>query len=507
MAAPVVIGSVSGISYAGGGITGVNYIGVPTNISGDLLLLVTNGVGVPEYSTIAPSGWTECLSGYYAFSGDSTYFSRGYWKISNGSEPTGYGITSNSYATYKAQMLAIRGAANPATRPIVTGFGIDEIPNTDVISPSITVNYNESLIVRVVNERQSACTFTPPSGYNEIYDNNSTWGSATIAVSTGNTGVNGPVTFISSVGWPASYVLPVFALAPAAEAGGGGSPSGSQALGSLIHIMFPGRQWLVEPGTTGTDSRYSLVGLYSQGNSSGSSGGGSAVSMDSSINSYTAARGGMRLNLGLLGSDNSVTYGQGQMRSSLRFSGLSSSIVNLYGNLGVLGAGGLLGTLFSTQSIQYNYSPFLYSRTGAGGSGQLGNISVHGGLRVPYTRDVNKSASVFSRMQSRLRNDETLTISGIVSITGNYRFVINARNENNQAINLTTVSGTTVIFTSPSSEVIRRGASYVTDGTDGSVYTITSGSQFSMNGTWCLQLQTTGMGSIYTSKKYRFKVG
>jgi len=263
-------------------------------------------------------------------------------------------------------------------------------------------------------------------------------------------------------------------------------PSGIQGLGSTISILFPGRQWLVEPGTTGTDSRYSLVGLYSQGNSSGSSGSGSAVSMDSSINSYTTS--------------------QGQMRLALRFSGLSSSIVNLYGNLGVLGTGGLLGTLFSTQSIQYNYSPYLYSRTGAE-SGQLGNISVHGGLRVPYIRDINKNTSVFSRMQSRLRNDETLTISGIVSITGNYRFVINAKNENNQVINLTTTSGTTVIFTSPSSEVIRRGASYVTDGTDGSVYTITSGSQFAENGTWCLQLQTTGMGSIYTSKKYRFQVG
>jgi hypothetical protein len=46
-------------------------------------------------------------------------------------------------------------------------------------------------------------------------------------------------------------------------------PSGIQGLGSTISILFPGRQWLVEPGTTGVNALYSLVGLYSQGNSTG----------------------------------------------------------------------------------------------------------------------------------------------------------------------------------------------------------------------------------------------
>lgn len=218
-AAPTVVGTVNGMSYNGGGGSATNDISVPTNIAGDLLVIVVNGRdGGAGGITTPPTGYTEFLTDDHTFAGDSgvKYFSQCFWKVSGGSEGSTVTLTSSAFTPYKAQMMVVRGAAVPTDIAIVAGFDFDATADTDNISPSITVTHNESLVVRAVMERQGACTFTPPSGYTEVYDDNATYGSATIAVDEANAGATGTATFVNSAGWPASFVLPAFALAPAA---------------------------------------------------------------------------------------------------------------------------------------------------------------------------------------------------------------------------------------------------------------------------------------------------
>ena len=216
-AAPSVVGSPSNAAYNGSGGSTTTSLTVPTNLSGDLLIVST--FGIEAGTTSLPGGWTAFENEFYDFPADSNYTVRLWWKISNGSEGASITVTHNAFSLLRANMIVVRGAADPAVRAIVSDVAFDETADVNNPSPSLTVAYDESLVIRLVGERQGTCSFTPPAGYTEIYDDGAgAFGSVTIATATANTGATGVKTFTNSLGWPNSFVLPAFALAPPSAA-------------------------------------------------------------------------------------------------------------------------------------------------------------------------------------------------------------------------------------------------------------------------------------------------
>lgn len=216
MAAPTVIGTPSSAAYdAGGGSSSTN-LSVPTNAADDLLVVIVNGISSIGMPTL--SGWTKFLDEDYVFTGDSSiqYGCEAWYRISNGSEPGSYSLSHNAFAPFKANMLVVRGAADPSDIAIVADAAPDEVVDANHPAPSVTVTNDESLIIRSVCQRLTGLTYTPPGGHSEIYDNGATWGSVSLATTTANAGASGTGTFVDDAGWPASFMLATIAIAPLA---------------------------------------------------------------------------------------------------------------------------------------------------------------------------------------------------------------------------------------------------------------------------------------------------
>lgn len=216
MAAPSVIGTPSGVAYDGGGGSSSTNLSVPTNAADDLLVVVVNGISSISMPTL--SGWTKFLDEDYVFTGDSSiqYGVEAWYRISNGSEPGNYALSHNAFTPFKAQMVVVRGAADPGDIAIVADAAPDEVVDANHPAPSVTVTNDESLIIRSVCQRLTGITYTPPGSHSEIYDNGATWGSVALATTTANAGASGTGTFVDDAGWPASFMLATIAIAPLA---------------------------------------------------------------------------------------------------------------------------------------------------------------------------------------------------------------------------------------------------------------------------------------------------
>lgn len=216
MASPTVIGTPSGVAYDGGGGSSSTNLSVPTNAADDLLVVIVNGISSISMPTL--SGWTNFLDKDYVFTGDSSiqYGVECWYRISNGSEPGSYALTHNAFAPFKANMIVVRGAADPGDIAIVADAAPDEVVDANHPAPSVTVTDDESLIIRSVCQRLTGLTYTPPAGHAEIYDNGATWGSVALATTTADAGASGTGTFVDDAGWPASFMLATIAIAPLA---------------------------------------------------------------------------------------------------------------------------------------------------------------------------------------------------------------------------------------------------------------------------------------------------
>lgn len=215
MSAPTIIGTPSNSTFAGSGSGTTTALSIPSNVANDILLIIY--YGVESGTTSVPGGWTEIMNEFYDFPADSNYTVRAWYKVSNGSEGSSINLTHNAFTLLNAVMLVIRGAENPATTPIVDAVAFDETEDVNNPSPSLTVTDDDSLIIRLVGQRFTSITYTPPAGHTEIFEvSDGAWGSTAIAVTEADTGATGTATFVNSLGWPSSFVLPAFALAPTA---------------------------------------------------------------------------------------------------------------------------------------------------------------------------------------------------------------------------------------------------------------------------------------------------
>lgn len=140
MSAPSVVGSPSNAAYAGSSGSTTNSLNVPTNITGDLLIVSTFGIEVG--TTSLPGGWTAFENEFYDFPSDSNYTVRLWWKISSGSEGASINVTHNAFRLLRANMIVVRGAADPADRAIVSDVAFDETADVNNPSPSLAVAYD-----------------------------------------------------------------------------------------------------------------------------------------------------------------------------------------------------------------------------------------------------------------------------------------------------------------------------------------------------------------------------
>lgn len=250
-----------------------------------------------------------------------------------------------------------------------------------------------------------------------------------------------------------------------------------QNLGSKLHIMFPGRQWLVYPGTTGTDARYSLVGLYSAGDSSGT-GGGSGVTF-----------------VYLDGISPSRTSSFGTLNIIRTISGISTTRTALFGTIQFSGSG---GSSITGTGILVNYGDKYYISNNNGSIGGIfrpNSMAFDAGLTTGYsTINGNIPFSSISGDYTRRFKNEIKT-----AVPTGTNYAIYVLDTGGIPVNLTSYTQS-VVLVKPNGDNVRIVPNYITNGADGGMYIQTTG--LNMNGKWTMYIELNN----WQSDRYRFEI-
>lgn len=128
------------------------------------LLQAQSGV---ETLTVPP-GWS-LLYEYL----DSAYLHNAIWKRATGSESGSVSVTSNTPGTgvdVRQQIMTAWGGCVTTGTPFTTPQHVSATSGTTVTAGSVTTTAANQIVINFCGVREQLGTWTPPSGYTEVYD-------------------------------------------------------------------------------------------------------------------------------------------------------------------------------------------------------------------------------------------------------------------------------------------------------------------------------------------------
>ncbi|HET6656454.1 MAG TPA: Ig-like domain-containing protein [Gaiellaceae bacterium] len=210
--------TLTGTQASGTSVTVNKPAGVQAN---DLLVahvMVTGNVT----STVAGSGWTAVASGTSANQATQASF----YKIAGGSEPASYSFTWTGAQAAAATVTAYYGVKSSAPLDL-PGTVVSTNNTTTVTANSITTTANDDIVLAFFGSASNS-TYTPPTGWNERGDVNTTGISASTAdkiqVTAGATGNASATSTVSARVYAHQAAFHVDDVAPSVTLSDPGSP-------------------------------------------------------------------------------------------------------------------------------------------------------------------------------------------------------------------------------------------------------------------------------------------